>query len=305
MEVHQLNLFKISQLSLHSTQSSKGNNLCRKENDCKKDASAYCLGCYNLYCSSCKCDADNHKQLQIPVRFSDKYNQLMPICRLHNSIAKYVCCRTEMICVYCCHRGHVNHEYENIETQAKRVKELLSNDEGSVGEIERLRQNTKNNYEVTKQNAATIRNTLLKLLRNRVILHGLREMVIADNESRRILNDFDASLYSHLSNYPDANPNDLLRDISLDVNMELLVKKNVIINEYTRLLAIVPALNIDLGDAQLSHPVGELSIVHGANISVSNSETPCSLYSDLDRFNIEDDASSLITQLENLVKGGK
>ena len=74
----------------------------------------------------------------------DKYNQLMPVCKLHNAIAKFTCCGDKMICVYCKHRDHVTHKDNNIGDQTKLLHDLLDKllsprEDGDKDRLERLK----------------------------------------------------------------------------------------------------------------------------------------------------------------------
>ena len=271
-----------------------------------KKACIYCNTCHNFYCTSCKCGVEGHQSSHIPLQFNE--NQLVAKCREHDAIAKFVCCETKMICIYCRYRNHLNHQqhYETISCHANRILELVSIEEGGVRKSNGIMINAKKHLNLAKFNIKLFRESLTKVLKKKKIEYISKHASIAEADERRILNEFDNLLIGHVQRYPDLHESDLIKNCIDMEELELFANKEQIIDEVIRFTHTIPTLTIGLTDGinESAHPLGDLTVSQGEDVKISNNNITSTVATSITESNVEK-VSELVEKLKDMMKEGK
>ena len=261
--------------------------------------------CHDFYCISCKCCVAGHQISSVQLQFND--NQLVAKCGEHDAIAKLICCESKTICVYCRYRGHSNHQeqYETINSYANRIRELVSVEEGGVIKCNKIMENAKKHLDLTENNINIFRESLEKVLRKKKVDYISKHTSIAEEDEKRIFNEFDNLFARHVRRFPDLSPSSLLNETIKMDEVELVAEKERIIDEVIRFSAVIPTLTVGITDGintTSDHPLGDLYTSEGEDIKISNDHIRSTVGSNILESNLLVNMSVLAEKLNNLLK---
>ena len=116
---------------------------CAETDDCKKQVSLYCKPCGMMLCEDCRQKHDDKHEIKkyTPITMNEKNDNLMVVCQEHSSLADFVCCEDEFICIYCKHRKHLGHTCKTVAENAEQIRQMITNPRAVVdADIARARQ---------------------------------------------------------------------------------------------------------------------------------------------------------------------
>lgn len=258
--------------------SSKNEKVDFKKSSCysccscdESTVSLYCSECDNFYCSKCEHAHVSHASL-IKLSFHEGYEQYMPTCKQHDALGSLICCK-EIICVYCRYRSHNGHQVEQLTTHANHIRQLFFNPDGSGGKIDKIMTNAEANLENTTATFAQIKQSLIDTLRDRMLDSLADHVEKLEKEALRVVQSLDERICQHMQMYPNVTPSEFLKTVSAKEDVELVLRKDIILKEYAKYTTRVPTLSVGITETNSTRVQTVTSSGGGSNGSADKTSS--------------------------------
>lgn len=138
----------------------------------------------------------------VPVKYSKKDGTTVTMCKKHNTVAKFVCCDKEFICIYCTQRRHKDHLCETIDVISTQIQTEIHTMEKNVKcRTEQVQRGVENALQSTESAIKTGRAKLTKLLEKQMLSCMAEYYALLKREEERIINEYDELTTNHLDLY--------------------------------------------------------------------------------------------------------
>ncbi|XP_057306140.1 putative ankyrin repeat protein RBE_0319 [Hydractinia symbiolongicarpus] len=290
--------------------------LCQQSKVCHRIISCSCTKCSAKICYRCQNPHSCTNKSFTNVSFNEKLKELQPLCKQHNSIAKFVCidCENLFTCVYCTHRQHKNHRIKSIDEFGVEAKNWFQSFINSFDETKVVLEKLTRKYGDALKKIEKEREVLALKLKERKLKRLEEYLKMLNKEEEDLLKSFDdkskefkAKLISagFVDNTKVKEFRDYIQSFNLKSHFELVAEKIEIERQLRRLSSfpkIIPAFKSYLYEMNkedfLVHPLGEMKI---CIVALASSEF--SVYKNvIDESKAELDHSQLSTDLMKLVE---
>ena len=78
----------------------------------------------------------------------------------------------------------------------------------------------------------------------------------------------DAEMSAHMNHYRDVNPSEFLTNVAQKDDVEMVLRREMILHELSNYTTHVPAMRVALSEATPASPLGVLSVERGDKISI-------------------------------------
>ncbi|XP_057306091.1 uncharacterized protein LOC130644475 [Hydractinia symbiolongicarpus] len=308
-------------------QMSSGENvksLCQQSKECKKSISHSCTTCSVKICDGCQNLHSCTNKSFTNVIFNEKLQKLQPLCKQHNSIAKFVCidCENLFTCVYCTHRQHKNHRIKSIDEFGVEAKKWFQSFITSFDETKMVLEKLTRKYGDALKNCKKERAVLALKLKERKLKRLEEYLKMLNKEEEDLLKSFDEKSEEFkakliCTGFVDNNIvqefTDYVQIFNLKSHFELVAEKLEIERQLRGLSSFqktIPTFNSHLhqmNKADFStNPLGEMKISINDVTTVGIDPSECSIYKNLiDECETRPEYSQLTTDLMNLVESLK
>ena len=135
----------------------------------------------------------------VPIKFNKKKGTTVTMCKKHNTVAKYICCEKEFICVYCKERRHQGHLSELTEVIANQIQtEIITMEKNVKGRTEQIQKGVQNALEAT-ETAINEERVILKNLIAKQKLASMSEYYsLLQREEERLMGEYNEVTTTHL-----------------------------------------------------------------------------------------------------------
>ncbi|XP_057304366.1 E3 ubiquitin-protein ligase Midline-1-like [Hydractinia symbiolongicarpus] len=297
--------------------------LCQQSELCHRNISCFCTKCSVKICDRCQSPHSCTNKSFTNVSFNEKLKELQPLCKQHNSIAKFVCidCENLFTCVYCTHRQHKNHRIKSIDEFGVEAKNWFQSFINSFDETKVVLEKLTRKYGDALKKIEKEREALALKLKERKLKRLEQFLKMLNKEEEDLLKSFDekskefkAKLISagFVDNTNVKEFRDYIQSFNLKSHFELVAEKIEIERQLRRLSSfpkIIPAFKSYLYEMNkedfLVHPLGEMKIFFCIDniTTVGLASSEFSVYKNvIDESKAELDHSQLSTDLMKLVE---
>ncbi|XP_057311123.1 putative ankyrin repeat protein RBE_0319 [Hydractinia symbiolongicarpus] len=302
----------------------KVNSLCQQSKDCNQMISYSCTKCSLKICEKCQNLHSCSNKSYINVIFNQKLQELQPLCKQHDSLAKFACidCENLLTCVYCKHRQHKNHRIKSIDDFGLEAKKWFQSFITSFNETKVVLEKLTRKYSDALTNLEKERKVFVQKLKERKLKRLDEFLKILNKEEEDLLRIFDeksevfkAKLTNDgfVDNKKVQEFTDYVQAFNLKSHFELITEKMEIERQLRRLSSFprtIPTFNSHLHQMNKadisSNPLGEMKISIDDVTTVDVDPNECSVYRNLiDEVETQPNFSQLTTDLMNLVESLK
>ncbi|XP_057311709.1 uncharacterized protein LOC130649450 [Hydractinia symbiolongicarpus] len=299
-------------------------SLCQQSKECKQIISYSCATCSLKICEKCQNLHSCSNKSYINVIFNQKLQELQPLCKQHDSLAKFVCidCENFLTCVYCTHRQHKNHRIKTIDDFGLEAKKWFQAFITSFDETKVVLEKLTRKYHDALTNLEKEKEVFVQKLKERKLKRLEEYLKMLNKEEEDLLRIFDekseefkAKLTNDcfVDNKKVQEFTDYVQAFNLKSHFELVTEKLEIERQLRRLSSFpktIPTFNSHLHQINkvdiFSNPLGEMKISIDDVTTVGLDTNECFVYRHLI---YEDETqpnhSQLTTDLMNLVESLK
>ncbi|XP_057300587.1 E3 ubiquitin-protein ligase TRIM56-like [Hydractinia symbiolongicarpus] len=169
------------------------NALCQQNKKCARPISLSCRCCGVQICDQCKDVHTCKKASFTDVSFNEKLQEVQPLCKEHNSLARFVCidCDNKFTCVYCTQRSHKNHVIKSVAEFGSEAKNWFRSFITSFEDTKTVLENLSRTYEEAFCKFTNDRKLLVCELEKRKLKHLQLFIKTLNIEKKNLLLEFD------------------------------------------------------------------------------------------------------------------
>ncbi|XP_057305410.1 E3 ubiquitin-protein ligase TRIM56-like [Hydractinia symbiolongicarpus] len=256
----------------------KVNLQCQQGKECKQIIRHSCTTCSSKICDKCETIHSCPNKSFNNVIFNQKLQQLQPLCKQHDSLAKFVCidCENMFVCVYCTHRQHKNHERKSIAEFGQEARTWFWSFITSFEDTKVVLESLTKQYDSAFKNIEDSREVFVRELGVRKLKRMEEYMKKLNTEEINMLKIFDQGMedfktkviatgFVHNTRIHEFS--DYVKEFTLKCPFELVAEK-IEIEERLRTLSsfprILPTFNLHLGHLKeqdyFTYPLGKIAI---------------------------------------------
>ncbi|XP_057311330.1 E3 ubiquitin-protein ligase TRIM56-like [Hydractinia symbiolongicarpus] len=299
-------------------------SLCQQSKECKQIISYSCTTCSLKICKKCQNLHSCSNKSYINVIFNQKLQELQPLCKQHDSLAKFVCidCEHLLTCVYCTHRQHKNHRIKSMDDFGLEAKKWFQAFITSFDETKVVLEMLTRKYHDALTNLEKEREVFVQKLNERKLKRLEEYLKILNKEEEDLLRIFDEKFEEFkakltcdgfVDNKKLQEFTDYVQAFNLKSHFELVTEKLEIERQLRKLSSFprtIPTFNSHLHQMNkadiLSNPLGEINISIDDVTTVGVDPNEYSVYRNLiDEVETQPNYSQLTTDLMNLVESLK
>ncbi|XP_057316928.1 uncharacterized protein LOC130657919 [Hydractinia symbiolongicarpus] len=167
--------------------------LCQQSKECNRIVSCSCARCSSKICDRCQNLHSCSNKSFISVIFNEKLQELQPLCKQHDSLAKYVCidCENLFTCVYCTHRQHKNHRIKTVDDFGLEAKQWFQSFINSFDETKVVFEELTRKYNEALTSFKTEREIFARELKVRKLKRMTEYVKMLNAEEENHLKEFD------------------------------------------------------------------------------------------------------------------
>ncbi|XP_057310358.1 putative ankyrin repeat protein RBE_0319 [Hydractinia symbiolongicarpus] len=296
-------------------------SLCQQSKECNQIISYSCTTCSLKICEKCQNLHSCSNKSYINVIFNQKLKELQPLCKQHDSLARFVCidCENLLTCAYCTHRQHKNHRIKTIDDFGLEAKKWFRSFITSFDETKVVLEKLTRKYSDALTNLEKERELFVQKLKERKLKRLEEYLKILNKEEEDLLRIFDEkskefkaklTCDGFVDNKKVQEFANYIQTLNLKSHFELVTEKLEIERQLRRLSLFprtIPTFNSHLHQMNKadisSNPLGEMKISIDEITTAGVDPNECSVYRNLiDEDETQPNYSQLTTDLMNLVK---
>ncbi|XP_057311426.1 E3 ubiquitin-protein ligase TRIM56-like [Hydractinia symbiolongicarpus] len=168
-------------------------SLCQQSKECNQIINYSCATCSVKICEKCQNIHSCSNKSYINVIFNQKLQELQPLCKQHDSLAKFVCidCENLLTCVYCTHRQHKNHRIKTIDDFGLEAKKWFQSFITSFNETKVVLEKLTRKYSDALTNLEKEREVFVQKLKERKLKRLEEYLKMLNKEEEDLLRIFD------------------------------------------------------------------------------------------------------------------
>ncbi|XP_057300484.1 E3 ubiquitin-protein ligase TRIM56-like [Hydractinia symbiolongicarpus] len=318
------NVYTLTDLLDKMSVGGKVKYLCQQSKKCKQIISYSCTTCSAKICDKCQNMHSCVNKSVTNISFNEKLQQLQPLCKQHNSLAKFVCidCENLFVCVYCTHRQHKNHRTKSIADFGLEAKQWFQSFITSFDETKIILENLTRKYDDALKHVQKEREIFALKIKERKFKRIEEYINMLSREEADLLKlfhekskEFKAKLISagFVDNAIVKEFTDYVQGFNLKSHFELVAEKLEIERQLRKLSShpkTVPTFNSQLHqmnkEDHFTNPLGKMEISLRDITTVGINSSEFSVYNNvIDECESQPDHSQLVTDLMNLVESLK
>ncbi|XP_057311898.1 E3 ubiquitin-protein ligase TRIM56-like [Hydractinia symbiolongicarpus] len=299
-------------------------SLCQQSKECNQIISYSCTTCSLKICEKCQNLHSCSNKSYINVIFNQKLKELQPLCKQHDSLARFVCidCENLLTCAYCTHRQHKNHRMKTIDDFGLEAKKWFQSFISSFDETKVVLEKLTRKYSDALTNLEKEREVFVQNLKERKLKRLEEYLKMLNKEEEDLLRIFDEKSEEFKAKlicdgFVDDKKvqefADYVKAFNLKSHFELVTEKLEIERQLRKLSSFprtIPTFNSHLHQINKadisSNPLGEIKISIDDVTTVGVDPNECSVYRNLiNEDETQPNYSQLTTDLMNLVESLK